>query len=88
MLEGSYLQLGMEDIGASPAEFLDEQKQTTSFERLAAFPSVDFSVTGESQAGSRESESPRTSFRCSAFPRLWDAACCPKMSKRAPASQS
>ena len=50
MVEGSYLTLGMEKIGASVPEFLDERAGLSSFAGLAAFRSRDFNLTGGGEA--------------------------------------
>jgi putative ABC transport system permease protein len=50
MVEGNYLTLGMEKIGASVPEFLDERAGISSFEALAAFRSRDLNLTGGGEA--------------------------------------
>lgn len=50
MVEGNYLTLGMEKIGASVPEFLDERAGVSSFAGVAAFRSRDLNLTGGGEA--------------------------------------
>src|SRR5713226_1845247 len=49
MIEGNYLRLGMENLGASPPEFFDYQEQGRVFDGLGAFNNVNFNLTGGDQ---------------------------------------
>lgn len=49
MIEGNFLRLDMENLGASPPEFNDYREQTHSFELMAAFNNVNFNLTGGDQ---------------------------------------